>query len=163
MDFRRPIVAKIFKLKRRHAVGLSDFISGTHSLDRCINFFEDTDLSVMTAGTVSAFPLEMVASDRFKQGLEILKKKYEYIVIDSPPVIPVSDAIILSGIANAVVYIAKANDTPWQLAQDGIRQLKQVGAPLVGVILNQVTFSGKPGRYGSYLSDYYKTYGYSAS
>jgi Mrp family chromosome partitioning ATPase len=71
------------------------------------------------------------------------------VVIDSPPVVSVSDSLVLSGHASAVVYVVKADDTPYQLARAGIRHLHEVGAPLLGVILNCADLK-QVGGYGAY-------------
>ena len=75
-------------------------------------------------------------------------------MIDSPPVISVSDAIILSQLVNQVIYLVKADSTPYQLAQEGISRLQKVDAPIVGVILNQVSPPKKSARHGHYYSYY---------
>ena len=160
-DMRNPVIASAFSLTRRNAIGLSNYISGAHPLENCIHHFPEDGIHVMPAGAIPSNPLEMLSSDRFAAFLNRMKKEYDYVVIDSAPIIPVSDAVILGGHADDIVYVVKANDTPCQLAQEGIKRLhQQVDGPSIGVVLNQVAFSQSPGRYGAYLSDYYRTYGY---
>ncbi len=100
----------------------------------------------------------MVACKRFAEGLEALKESFDHIVIDSAPSISVSDAVVMSQLVNQVVYLIKADETPYQLAQDGIKRLQKVNAPIVGAVLNQVSPPKKSARYGHY----YSYYGYGA-
>ena len=155
-DLRRPSIKQVFGLDSNNT-GLSHYLLGTHTLEQAIHLFNKEHINVMPVGNIPPNPLEMLSSQRFAKGLEILKKKYDHIVIDSPPVVSVSDAIILSQLVNQVVYIIKADETPYQLAQDGIRRLLKVGgAPIVGAVLNQVSPPSKSARYGHY----YTYYGY---
>ena len=161
-DLRRPSVREVFGLDSKD-IGLSHFIMGTHTLPQAVHVFEKEQLSVMPAGSVPPNPLEMLSSERFKKGLDALKAKYDHIVIDSAPSVAVSDALVLSQLVNQVIYLIKAESTPYQLAQEGIKRLQKVNAPIVGVVLNQVNPPKKSGRYGHYYGQYYGYYGYGKS
>jgi len=154
-DLRRPSVREVFDLDGKD-VGLSHFMMGTHTLEQSIHVFKKERLSVMPAGDIPPNPLEMLSSERFKKGLEALKKKYDHIVIDSAPAVAVSDAIVMSQLVNQVIYLVKADVTPYQLAQEGIKRLQKVNAPIVGIVLNQVSPPKKSSRHGHY----YGYYGY---
>ena len=71
------------------------------------------------------------------------------VIIDCPPLKPVSDSLVISGYANAVLYVVKADSTPHQLASAAIKRLHAINAPLLGVVLNQMD-SKKSDRYGQY-------------
>lgn len=156
-DLRRPSIKEVFGLDSNN-IGLSHFMLGTHTLEDAIHIFKKERINVMPVGNVPPNPLEMLSSQRFAKGLEALKAKYDHIVIDSPPAVSVSDAIVLSKLVNQVIYMIKADATPYQLAQEGIHRLHKVNAPLVGAILNQVSPPNKSARYGHY----YSYYGYGA-
>jgi len=157
-DLRRPSIKKVFGLDSNN-IGLSHFVLGSHTLEQAICSFKKERIDVMPAGNIPPNPLEMLSSQRFAKGIEVLKKKYNHIVIDSPPTISVSDAIVLSQLVNQVIYMVKADDTAYQLAQDGLKRLQKVKAPIVGVVLNQVSPPNKSSRYGHY-GQYYTYYGY---
>ena len=157
-DLRRPSIKKVFGLDANN-IGLSHFVLGSHTLEQAICSFKKERIDVMPAGNIPPNPLEMISSKRFAKGIEVLKKKYNHIVIDSPPAVSVSDAIVLSQLVNQVIYMVKADDTAYQLAQDGIRRLRKVNAPIVGIVLNQVSPPKKSSRYGHY-GQYYTYYGY---
>jgi succinoglycan biosynthesis transport protein ExoP len=152
-DLRRPSVREVFGLDAKD-VGLSHFMMGTHTLEQSIHVFKKERLSVMPAGDIPPNPLEMLSAERFAKGLEALKKKYDHIVIDSAPAVAVSDALVLSQLVNQVIYLVKADVTPYQLAQEGIKRLQKVNAPIVGIVLNQVSPPKKSARYGHYHGYY---------
>lgn len=160
-DTRNPVASRSFKLKYAKVPGLSNYLAEEETLENCIHKFDEGYLQVMPSGTPLPDSLELLSSDRFHHMIATLRKQFGYIVIDSPPVIPVSDSVVLSRYADEVLYIVKADDTPYQLAQEGIKRLKQVNAPLAGAVLNQVSISNRPERYGGYRhADYYSISGY---
>jgi len=161
-DMRKPSIAKVFGLNRNEA-GLSHFVAGTHELQQCVHHFSKENIYVMPAGQIPSNPLELLSSQRFKKGLEVLSESFDHIVLDSAPAVPVSDPIVLSRLVTSTIYVVKADETPYQLARVGIKKLQQVDANIVGVVLNQVNPKKRPGRYGYAESDYYTYYGYDKS
>lgn len=159
-DMRRPSIAGIFGLDKK-GNGLSQFIAGSATLDESIHRYSDDSFFVMSAGIIPPNPLELLSSDRFIKGMDVLKEKFDHIVIDSAPTVAVSDSSVIAQHVNSLIYMVKADETPYQLAQEGIKRLKAVKAPFTGVVINQVKPSNKPGKYGYYGGDYYKYYGYS--
>ena len=120
---------------------------------------------MLPAGVIPPNPLELLSSQRFYDLLDSLAQAYDRVVIDTAPTQAVSDALMVSTKASAVVYVVKADSTPAPLAQVGVKRLRQVDAHLVGAVLNQVDakkssrYYGKYGRYG-YHYDYYHQYDY---
>ncbi len=159
-DMRKPTIKKVFVLDK-NAKGLSQFIAGNSPIDKCIYHKQEEELFVMPAGIVPPNPLELISSNRFKDGLALLEKKFDHIIIDSPPVLAVSDAVVLSTLVNSVIYVVKADETPYQAAQKGIAKLQKVNAPLTGVVLNQVVHD-KHSAYDYYDGEYHGHYGYTA-
>ncbi|MGH8119372.1 MAG: GumC family protein, partial [Gammaproteobacteria bacterium] len=160
-DMRKPVIGRVFSLQKN--LGLTHFISGTHSLQDSIHYFDDDKIYIMPGGQIPSNPLELLSSHRFEKGLDALKKAFTYIVIDCAPAVPVSDPVVLSRLVNATIYMVKAHDTPFQIARAGIKKLQQVNANLIGVVLNQVNPAKRPGRYGYGQYDYYTYYGYHKS
>ena len=95
---------------------------------------------------------ELLSSKRFKQLLASLRQSYDRIVIDTPPIQAVSDALIVSLHTDAIIYVIKSEATRVRLVQNGVRRLAKVDANLVGIVMNHVNTEGVSG------SDYY--YGY---
>lgn len=159
-DMRRPTLAKTLGLPRA-TPGLSNLVAGTADLKDCVRRLPNSTVDIITAGVVPMNPLELLASKRFGQVLQKLSEHYDRILIDSAPTHAVSDAMVLSTYADALVYVVKADDTAAPLAAKGLSRLREVGANITGVVLNQVDVD-KTARYGSYYSGYYQNYGYTS-
>ena len=171
-DMRRPRIGKVLGGKASGLLlGLSELCAGEAPLDKCIYPIAGTNLQVLPAGRVPPNPLELLASHRFTELIDELSRMFDVILIDSPPTQLVSDAMVLSRLATEVVYVVKADDTPYPLARVGLKRLRRVNAPIVGVVLNQLDvekadryygeYSGYGKRYyGKYGKKYGKKYGY---
>lgn len=157
-DMRRPSVAKVLGLDNTHP-GLSMLVLGMQTIDKCVYKIEGSTLEVLTAGSIPPNPLELLLSEKFKELLAKLSETYDTIIIDSPPVKLVSDAVILSSMATGVVFVLRADATPFQLARIAIRSLQRGGASMFGVVLNQANFKNEEyyGGYGKY--NYHAYYG----
>lgn len=156
-DLRRPTLAKSFGFPVG-TPGLANLIAGTARLEECIQHVDGIDM--LSAGTVPPNPLELLSSPRFAKALEVLKNKYDRVIIDSPPTQAVSDAIVLSTFADSLLYVVKSASTHIPLVEKGVGQLLQNNAPIKGVVLNQVDIK-KAKRYGYSYGGYYDYYGYS--
>lgn len=156
-DLRRPTLAKSFEFPVG-TPGLANLIAGNAKLDECIKTVDGLDM--IGAGTVPPNPLELLSSQRFAKAIEVLKTKYDRIIIDSPPTQAVSDAIILSTLADSLIYVIKSDSTHIPLVEKGVGQLLQNNAPVKGIVLNQVDIK-KAKKYGYSYGGYYDYYGYS--
>jgi capsular exopolysaccharide synthesis family protein len=166
-DMRRPKIGRVLGGSGSSLIGLSQLVAGEAPLERCIYpVAQGAQLYVLPAGRIPPNPLELLASHGFATMLQKLAQAFEMIVIDSPPVQLVSDALVLSNLASEVIYVVKADDTPYPLARQGIRRLQRVNAPILGVVLNQldpVKADRYYGEYSGYGKRYYNekySYGY---
>ena len=162
-DMRRPKVARALELASNRP-GLSEFVSGDIGIEQCVHPVNNTGLYVLQSGKVPLNPLEMLSSHRFADAMESLKAMFEVIVIDSPPVELVSDSMVLSRFATAVLFVVKADHTPYPLARQSLIRLRRVGAPVLGAVLNYFDVEKAHRYYGDYSSFgteyYYRNYGY---
>ncbi len=161
-DMRRPSIGRLCEFSAS-THGLSNFVSG-EKLSDCIHPFID-NLDVMPSGIVPTNPLELLSSKRFSHLLDELSEKYDKIVIDSPPVQLVSDAMMLAKQIDVILYVIKSDDTPNRLAKHGIKQLRKANDIHFGVTLNRVDFEKAArydGKYGYYKGGYYGYYSYYA-
>jgi succinoglycan biosynthesis transport protein ExoP len=164
-DMRRPMVHRAKKIEQPRP-GLAALMTGEATFEEAHE--ENADgLHVIPSGTVPANPLELLSSQRFKEMIAELQEVYEVIIIDSAPALAVSDALVVSQLADAQLYVIRADATPYQAAEQGIKRLRRVNAPLMGCVLNQVVSGGggygygKYGKYGRYYRYYrYGRYGY---
>jgi capsular exopolysaccharide synthesis family protein len=165
-DMRRPQIARILELDP-DAPGLSQLLAGAEPAQRCIHRFRDSGLHFIPSGPVPSNPLEILSSKRFGEVLRKLEESFDFVVLDSPPVQLVSDAVVLAGLAHSLVFVVRADTTPHQVARGAIELLKKGKAQLLGVVLNQLDWDKAERYYGygkfSYGGKYksYKNYGYS--
>ena len=157
-DMRRPSIAKVLGLDNTHP-GLSMMVLGIEKLEDCVYNIEGSTLDILTAGSIPPNPLELLLSERFQELLAGMGEKYDTIIIDSPPVQLVSDAVVLASMATGVVFVLRADSTPFPLAKRGIRTLQRGGANVYGIVLNQANFKNEEyyGGYGKY--NYHAYYG----
>ena len=143
-DLRRPTVATTWGLDRK-AKGLSEFLSQSANASECVHQLDERNVYVMPSGVVPPNPLELLSSRRFKEALDTLGRTFDHIIIDSAPALAVSDALVLSRNASGVIYVVKADSTPYPAAQEGIKRLRQYRAHLIGAVLNDVSQKKKKG------------------
>jgi len=157
-DLRRPAVGKLFG-RQSNAQGLSALVSGNVPAAECIFAADGTEqLYVIPSGTIPPNPLELLLSKRFEETIEKLKEMFDMVIIDSPPVQLVSDALVISRHCTGVVYVVKSDETPYQVARNGIRRLRRSHANIIGVAVNQLDFERADKYYGEYTG--YSKYGY---
>lgn len=153
-DLRRPSVGKSLGIDSKHP-GLSDLVAGLAPFEECVVRFEDAKIDVIPAGQIPPNPLEIISTKRFKATLTKLAEHYDRIIIDAPPESAVSDPLVLSTYANAVVLVVKVDSTPKDVVAGAVKKLQHVDAPLLGVVLNQF-MPRKHGYYGYYGGRYYR-------
>jgi len=160
-DLRRPKIGKLLGKGGRQP-GLSDLVAGQAQLSQCVLHDERHGIHILTAGTVPPNPLEMLSSKRFTEAMQVLKGQFDAIVVDTAPLQLVSDALVLSQLATSVLYVVKADATPYQVARNGLKKLRRANAPIAGVVLNHLDLERADRYYGEY-SGYkgYGKYGYS--
>ncbi len=158
-DLRKPSIAKSCKIETKE--GLSTLVAGSSSFEQCLHHFKDWGIDILPAGIIPPNPQELLGSKRFGMVIKALSKKYERIVIDTAPVQAVSDAQLIAVHSNEVIYVVKADATPYTLAANGIDKFKKINRNVIGVVLNQVNID-KAAKYysGEYYSGYYQNYGY---
>jgi capsular exopolysaccharide synthesis family protein len=165
-DLRRPKIGKLVGRDAK-APGLADLVAGQAQLSDCVFFHAPSGIHILASGTVPPNPLELLSARRFEELLEKLKETYDVVLIDSPPLQLVSDALVLSQHASSVIYVVRADATPYPVAQNGLKRLRRVGASVIGVVLNQLDLEKAERYYGEYsgYTSYkgYKKYGYGTS
>ena len=156
-DMRRPSIGKLFG-REPNAPGLSTLVSGNTPPTECIFKAEGSELYVIPSGTVPPNPLELLLSKRFEDTLVKLQEMFEIVIIDSPPVQLVSDALVVARHCTGLVYLVKADETPYQLARNGVKRLRRAHCNIIGVALNKLDFERADKYYGEYTG--YSKYGY---
>lgn len=150
LDLRKPAVGKDLDIKSE--MGLSDLLSGKTDTNVFHQVSGAPGLNVITCGTIPTNPMELIASKRFSNLLTSLKERYAYIVIDSPPTLPVSDSCVLAKMVDATIVAVKSESTKVSMAKETIARLNKVNAPITGVVLTQAS----PQKMSYYGEHYYQ-------
>lgn len=149
-DFRRPRLHEFFDLP--NVAGFTSVLAGDVSLQDAVQRVPGEDrLLVLTAGPVPPNPAELLSSSRASAAIGVLAENADLVVIDSPPVLPVTDAIVLAGMVDATLLVAATGVTHRRAFARSVEILEQVDAPIVGAVLNGVGSDGGYG--GSYAYD----------
>lgn len=149
-DMRRCSIHK--KLKIENNTGLSNILAGFNKYTDAINRISDT-LDVITAGQVPPNPSELLGSVRFKELVETVGKEYSYVIIDTPPVDVVTDALVIAPHTAGLVLVVKDQITPTDSIRRAIDSAKFAGINILGAVMNAANPKSR-GRYG------YRKYGY---
>jgi len=153
-DMRRAKLHDVFSLDNK--IGLSTFLSGNAEFgDGLIKTADIQNLDIITSGPIPPNPAELLGSYRFIDLIHALYPIYNFIIIDTPPVLGISDPLIVSQHTDGVIMVVKSGSTPKEAAQEARRLLEGVNAKILGVVLNSINQSAM--RY-SYHYNYYKYY-----
>ncbi len=159
-DFRRPNVHRITGVS--NDVGIVDVLRGTAELSDVIQEVAVEELSVLPCGRLPRNPSELLTRPEYESLLEVLRDKFDYVVVDSPPVLVVTDACSVAPRTDAVIVCMRLGRHTRDFGRRAFDQLRDVGANVVGMVINGVEESDAYG-YGSYnYSDYGRSYGNSA-
>lgn len=153
-DFRKKGLNKQFNISKR-SIGLSNIIYEGKNLEDCIKY--EGKLDILTCGTVHCSPSVLLELERTKNLMNNLKSKYDYIFIDSPPILRVNDACILAQYVDGTVLVSASNEIDKNQVKATKDRLEKVNANLIGVVLNKFKFKGSKiyGYYGYEEDDDY--------
>jgi len=151
-DLRKPSVHKVLGVD--HVVGLSTYLSRRGKLEDVIQALPVENLSVLTAGRIPPNPAEMISSPRMREMLQILGERFDHIVIDSPPLLKVTDPVILSTMVDGVILVVHGGKSTREVVKRTRHELSMAGAKIFGVVLNNVNLSDE-----GYESYSYEAYG----
>jgi len=157
VDLRKPSVA--INLGINTKLGLTDLVTGTvTTASDVIHKDNNGQLSIITCGTIARNPLELLSSEKFERTLASLKSHFDYIILDGPPTLPVSDSCILANKVDGVVFAVKAEDTRINVAKEAVSRLQKLNANIIGAVLT-VAEPNKMSYYGDhyYSGEYYGT------
>lgn len=135
-DFYRPSCHRA--LRTRNVVGLTDFLAGQTSLESAIMPTAIPELHLLSRGSAAPNPTELVGSQKMLDTLAALKRRFDFLLIDSPPVTPVSDAVLLSAMVDGVIFVVQGQKTRKQLVRAAVAQLRNSQGKILGVVLNRV-------------------------
>jgi len=150
-DMRRPACHRFLRIPPKP--GLSDYLTGHADLPSIIKRTDVPHLYCLPAGTIPVNPAELLASSRMKETIDLLSQRFDYIIVDSPPVLGVADALILSTLVKGVILVTHGGVTPREMVQRALKNLIELNAPVLGAVLNNIDIRGNG--YPYYYSRYY--------
>jgi capsular exopolysaccharide synthesis family protein len=153
-DLRRPQVAKLFSLEG--SVGMTSVLLGRIDLMEAVQTHEASGLSVLTSGSLPPNPAELLQSHAMQELLDAARAHFDVIVIDAPPLLPVTDAALIAAQSDGAVLIVRQGKTTRDQFRHSLERLEAVGARPLGVTLNMVEARGRKG----YGDGYGYGYGY---
>lgn len=155
-DLRRPRLARLLNLNA--PAGLSNLLMDRTLLDVALINSEEYGIDFILSGDIPPNPAELLSSARMQKLLEYLRTKYDYVIIDSPPVDLVVDAVALSGRCDGVLFVVRAGQSERGAVIHAMEQLAYSKANVIGFVFNGVTSETTSG-YGKYRYQKYRRYG----
>ena len=161
-DLRRPKVPIYLELSSK-SLGMSELLSDQKKLTavaikKALHSYESTGLQVLLSGKVPPNPSELLGSHRFEELIALLRKQFEYVIIDCPPLLPVTDAAIVAAKADGAILVIHAGVTKKPHFIGSQDAVKAVGSIILGVVLNKIPESTLEYEYG-YRYGYPRYYG----
>ncbi|MDX1655145.1 MAG: polysaccharide biosynthesis tyrosine autokinase [Candidatus Competibacteraceae bacterium] len=151
-DLRKGYLNQYMGLERGD--GLTDLISGTIGLEQAVHPTPVENLEIIPTGAIPPNPSELLLHERLGACLAELSKRYDHVLVDSPPVLAVTDAAIVGRLAGASLLVIKAGLHPLREIDLSVKRLRQAGVNLRGVLFNDVTFASSRYGYGKYVYHY---------
>ncbi|MCS7228978.1 MAG: polysaccharide biosynthesis tyrosine autokinase [Candidatus Kryptonium sp.] len=156
-DLRRPVLHRVFSVKREP--GLTDYLFGRAEIDTIFKQTDVDNLYLVPCGVVPPNPSELLGSEKMKEFIEYLKLNYDFIIFDTPPLVAVTDALILANQVDGVLLVASAGKTEIDVVDKAREMIHRVGGNVIGVLLNNFDASATYGTYYRYYR-YYRYYDY---
>ncbi len=155
-DLRKPILQKLWDVERKP--GLVEYLKGKAELNAVVKKTSVPNLFILPSGSIPPNPSELLGSDLMKATMAIMETSFDIVLIDSPPVLAVTDAAVLSQLSDAVLFVTSANTTKPDIVEKGSEALRRVEANVIGYVLNQFDYRKAYGEYYSYksYSQYYR-------
>ena len=155
-DMRRGHLHEYLGMQRQK--GLSDYISGAMQIDSCLHQTPVPGLTLVPTGTMPPNPAELLMHDRFQELMHVLEERYDDVIIDSPPILAVTDSTIIGQVAGAAIMVLRAGQNSTHEIETSAKRLRQAGVNLRGIILNDIKQTSRYYGAGRYSYKYaYRT------
>lgn len=152
-DLRRPRMHSLLKMP--NDVGLSSYLAGT-SEECTILSIPDEDISLIPSGPIPPNPSELLGSEKMKQLVHQLSERFDFVLLDSPPIGAVTDSLALSKFVDGTILVVKAGSTTLEMFDGGVKKMRDVNARILGVVLNSVKALEQSAYQAGYTSYYAK-------
>ena len=153
-DLRKSHLANDFRVPVENRTGLSDVLVNRISADDALFATNNPYLYVILSGTVPPNPVELLGNSQMGSFIELLKKIFDCIIIDAPPMASVIDAAIISGWCDGTLFVVASDEVSYRVIQRATGQLERAGGKILGVVLNKIKLSNRA-LYGTYGANKY--------
>ena len=154
LDFRRPKLHRAFQVENKN--GITDVLAGNLELKEAIKH-GDNGIDCLNRGSKVPFPTAMLGSDNLQKVFKELREQYDYILVDSPPLLAVSDATIISKVCDGCIFVISQSRTEKSAAKESVKVLKDNRIPILGCVFTGITERGS-NYYSSKYKYYYQNY-----
>jgi capsular exopolysaccharide synthesis family protein len=154
-DMRKPRMHRIFEVES--SGGLSGYLTGRIPFKECVFKTQIDNISVIPSGPIPPNPSELIDSQRMKLMIEGIKKAFDVILLDTPPLLAVVDPVILAAMADATVFVLQSGKTTDKALISGAEELRRAKAKIIGVVLNGVRLDKESGYYSKYYRSSYRS------
>ena len=154
-DLRKSVLLGRYIVEGTELKGLSHFLTGQGTIRECLCQTDYPTLQMIFSGPDVPNPAELLGGKRFSALLEALRKNYDYVLIDTPPLGSVIDAAIVSRQCDGVALVIASGEVSYKFAQQVKAQLEMSDCKILGVIMNKVNMESGKGYYGKYYGKYY--------
>ena len=151
-DLRKPRLHRIFKVK--YVDGLSGYLTGKYHLKDTFHKTSIENIWLLPSGLIPPNPAELLNSVKMKEMMESVKKAFDVILIDTPPVLAVVDSVMVASITDGAVFVVRAGKTKNKAFENAIEELRKAKANIIGVLFNELRIS----KSDYYYMDYYRSY-----
>ena len=154
LDLRRPKVHRVADVENKN--GITDVLAGRVTLEEAIITKKEYGFDFLTSGESTNTIINLLESNKIKEVISELKKKYDYVLLDSPPVLNVSDALYISKLSDALIFAISLNSTKRGVVREAKKLLDQNNINVIGIVLTQVDIKKSTYGYGyGYGYSYY--------
>lgn len=157
-DLRKPRLHKVYKL--RNNIGLSSFLTGNNSFDEVVQLTGVENVWAVPSGPHPPNPAELLNSRRMRELLALVKDRFTFVLLDTPPVLAVIDPVIVSAMVDSTVFVVRAGKTARRPLARAVEEVRKSKADIIGVVFNEVRLSRQGGAASYY---HYYQYEYSAN
>jgi capsular exopolysaccharide synthesis family protein len=152
-DLRRPVVHNVFR--QRMTPGLTSYLAGDSLLEAVLVKTAVANLSIVPSGPVPPNPAELLASKRMREFLEQVSERYDLVLLDSPPVLAVTDASALASLTDGVIFVVGSGKVPFAAVRRAKAQVEAAQGRILGVVINQFEAGASDGYSKAYYQRYY--------
>lgn len=155
-DLRKPRLHKIFEVE--NTAGLSGYLTGKHFIRNAILKTDLNNIWILPSGLIPPNPAELLNSKKMSEMISVVKKGYDVILIDTPPVLAVIDPVVVSTFADSTILVVKSGKTTYKMLGKAIEEMNRSNTHIIGILFNELNVGKGDYRYMDYYS--YRDYSY---